>query len=144
MCRGGEIYYLHLLNAINEMPEYASNIERRLKSMICSFPQFSYLCNFVQNTWDEYMLIPFDDRKELSKDIGAIPSSFSMRNKYTLSELNNFLNSKSHPFEKMEILANGIILQMLRMMYLAASTSNDNNCWVVDVNCNGCVICKIF
>lgn len=137
MCRGGEIYYLHLLSAVNQFPEYAGRIETRLKSMIGSFPQFSYLCNFVQNTWDDYMLVPLEDKKTLSKELTVIPASYEKRNEYTLSELNNFLNSKSHPFEKMEILANGIILQMLRMMYLAASTDSESNCWVVDVNCKG-------
>lgn len=139
MCRGGEIYYLHLLNAVNEYPTYASVLERRLQEMIGSFPQFSYLCNFVQNTWDHAILIPFDEKEkhEIFKDLGAIPLVFSERNEYTLSELKNFLNSKTHPFEKMEILANGIILQMLRMMYIAAATSTERNCWVIDANCSG-------
>ena len=50
MCRGGEVYYLHLLNAINEFPKYKEQIEKRLNEMITSFPQFSYLCNFVEKT----------------------------------------------------------------------------------------------
>lgn len=139
MCRGGEIYYLHLLNAVNEYPAYAPILEKRLQEMIGSFPQFSYLCNFIQNTWDNYMIIPFDEKekREISKDLGAIPLAFSARNEYTLSELKNFLNSKSHPFEKMEILSNGIILQILRMMYIAAATATESNCWVIDVNCKG-------
>ena len=137
MCRGGEVYYLHLLNAINEYPEYAERIEKRLNSMIDSFPQFSYLCQFIQNTWDNQMTIPADEKKVINKDLVVIPAVYSKRNKLTLDELNNFLNSKSHPFEKMEILSNGIILQMMRMMYLAAATDNDSNCWVIDVNCKG-------
>ena len=35
------------------------------------------------------------------------------------------------------MLANGIILQLLRAMYLAASTPEESNCWVIDVNCRG-------
>lgn len=135
MCRGGEVYYLHLLNAINEYPQYKDTIENRLREMIESFPQFSYLCNFVQNTWDDYMAVSPEDIKPLVKDLGAIPTEFAARNKYTLMELDNFLSSKCHPFEKMETLSNGLILQMLRMMYLAAATENRSNCWVVDVNC---------
>ncbi len=139
MCRGGEVYYLHLLNAINEYPDYKNIIEDRLNKMITSFPQFSYLCNFIQKTWDDYMSISSDEIKEkqITKDLGAIPESFSVRNKYTLIELSNFLNSKCHPFEKMEIFSNGLILQMLRMMYLAASNENNNGCWLIDVNCKG-------
>lgn len=139
MCRGGEIYYLHLLNAVNQYPDYAPVIETRLNEMIHSFPQFSYLCHFVQNTWDNYMMVPPSEKAErkLKKDLVAIPLSFSKRNQFTLSELKNFLNSKMHPFEKMEILSYGIILQLMRMMYVAAATEKDSNCWVIDVNCKG-------
>lgn len=137
MCRGGEVYYLHLLNAINQFPKYKDLIEKRIREMITSFPQFSCLCNFVQDTWDEFMAVSPEDKKILSKDLGAIPTSFEVRNKYTLEELENFLNSKCHPFEKMETFANGLILQMMRMMYLSASTEKSSNCWLIDVNCKG-------
>lgn len=138
MCRGGEVYYLHLLNAVNQYPEYAANIEYQIQKMIGSFPQFSYLCNYVQQSWEEYMLTAIDDPKKfLSKTLGVIPRSFELRNEYTLSELNNFLSSKAHPFEKMEIFANGLILQLLRMMYIASATEGNSNCWIIDVNCKG-------
>ena len=75
--------------------------------------------------------------KPVEKRLGVIPAPFAKRNEQTLTELQNFLNSKSHPFEKMETLANGIILQIMRMMYLAAATDNESNCWVIDVNCSG-------
>lgn len=136
MCRGGEVYYLHLLNALVEYPEYKAEIEARLNDMIYSFPQFSYLCNFVKGTWEEY----YTASKQIPpvvKELGAIPLSFAQRNPYTLKELKNFLSSKAHPFEKMETLANGIILQIMRMMYLAAATPSESNCWVIDVNCTG-------
>lgn len=136
MCRGGEAYYLHLFNAIEENPKYRKTIETRLHEMITSFPQFSYISSFVQKNWDEYYTASTEVKREV-KTLGIIPKSFSVRNKYTLQELSNFLNSKSHPFEKMEMLANGIILQIMRMMYLAASTDKESNCWVVDVNCPG-------
>lgn len=136
MCRGGEVYYLHLLNALVQNPEYKDEIEKRLNEMISSFPQFSYLCNFVRSTWEEYYTAS-NQVPSVVKELGAIPLSFSQRNLYTLEELKNFLSSKAHPFEKMETLANGIILQLMRMMYLAASTPIESNCWVIDVNCSG-------
>ncbi len=142
MCRGGEIYYLHLLNAINTYPEFKPIIEKQLWKMINSFPQFSCLCNFVQDTWEEYISIPEDEVKEkkqarLTKDLGAIPTAFSIRNYNTLTELDNFLSSKCHPFEKMEIFSNGILLQILRMMYMTAANDNCSGCWLIDVNCKG-------
>lgn len=137
MCRGGEVYYLHLLNAINEYPDYKELIEKRLLEMITSFPQFSYLCSFIENTWEKRIAIPDEEKKIVEKRLAVIPDKFSERNKYTLSELANFLNSKSHPFEKMETLANGIILQLLRAMYISAATEAASNCWVIDINCRG-------
>jgi len=138
MCRGGEVYYLHLLNALAEYPQDKPEIEARLKAMIESFPQFSHLCNFVKSTWEEYYPASKDVAAEpVVKELGAIPLSFAQRNRYTLNELKTFLSSKAHPFEQMEILANGIILQIMRMMYLAAATPVESNCWVIDANCPG-------
>ena len=90
----------------------------------------------TQKNWEEYYVASKDIGPEVKK-LGIIPESFSKRNEQTLSELQNFLNSKSHPFEKMETLANGIILQIMRMMYLAAATDSESNCWIIDVNCAG-------
>lgn len=137
MCRGGEVYYLHLLNALNDYPQYKNEIQCRLMKMVTSFPQFSYLCGFIQDTWDNYMLVPESDKKPVDKRLMVIPDGFAVRNEYVLMELNNFLKSKSHPFEKMETLANGLILQLLRAMYVVASTEKSSNCWVIDVNCDG-------
>ena len=138
MCRGGEIYYLHLLNAISEYPIYKDVIESQLRKIITSFPQLSHLCNFVQDNWESYYTASSDvPQRPKNKELGSIPSKFSERNRHTLIELENFLCSKSHPFEKMEILANGMILQIMRMMYLAAATEHESNCWVIDVNCAG-------
>jgi len=136
MCRGGEIYYLHILNAINEFPQYKEAIEKFLNIMLKSFPQFSEICEFVQATWDCYMEI-MDENNMTEKTLGVIPRAFSLRNQYTLMELENFLQSKSHPFEKMEIFANGMVLQILRLMYLAAATEKESNCWLIDVNWKG-------
>ena len=135
MCRGGEIYYLHLFNALLDYPEYKDIIEERLEDMITSFPQIKYLCDFVQDTWEDCYNAHNSTKKKVDKKFGAIPDSFSQRNEFTVKELNNFLNSKLHPFEKIEIFANGILLQMMRMMYLASSNDKESNCWVIDVNC---------
>lgn len=134
MCRGGEVYYLHLMNAIAEYPAYQKVIEGQLRKIINSFPQLSHLCNFIQNNWENYYTASGEVPQKI-KELGSIPCKFSHRNYQTLTELENFLCSKSHPFEKMEALANGIILQIMRMMYLAAATEGESNCWVIDVNC---------
>lgn len=136
MCRGGEIYYLHLLNAINEFPQYKEVLEQHISSLLNSFPAFSGLSNFIQDTWDAHMGISSEDKKENQpkKNLGAIPVTFSCCNEYTLVELSNLLSSNCHPFEKVEMLANGLLLQMLRMMYKVAGTSEHSNYWLIDIN----------
>lgn len=134
MCRGGEIYYLHLLNALVEYPDYRQELEARIRKMLESFPAFSCLCDFVTDAWKK---VYNESIEPVIKDFGWIPESFSARNQYTLSELKNFMSSRSHPFEKMETLSSGIILQIMRMMYVAASTDIRKNLWVIDVNCPG-------
>ena len=137
MARGGEVYYLHLLHAFNENQLHKMEIETLLNNLINSFPQFSYLCEFVQTSWEKYMNVYGEKKRDICKDLTFIPEVFSVRDTYTISELFNLLNSKVHPYKKMETLSNGIIIQLLRMMYLAAATEHESNCWVVDVNCAG-------
>lgn len=136
MCRGGEVYYLHLLHAINSHSEKKAAIESGLMRMISAFPQFSVMCKFISETWKQHMEV-YDDPAPLKKKLGAIPEAFSSRDEYTVSELSNFFNSQTHPFEKMETFANGIILQLLRMMYVVASTPKESNCWLIDMNGDG-------
>lgn len=138
MARGGEVYYLHILNAVNKYPEYSHVLESLLRKMINSFPQFSFLCDFIQTNW--YYNLGIDEnevKKKVTKYLGAIPLGFEQRNKYTLTELENLLSSKAHPFEKMEILSVGLIVQLLRMEYLVSADAQNTNCWIVDVNCPG-------
>ncbi len=135
MCRGGEVYYLHVLNALNDFPKYRNSIENGLNRMLNSFPQFSSLCNFILDEWDKYMNVPADEVKPVIKTIGAIPAVYSQRNEYLLIELKNFLNNKIHPFEKIEMYADGIILQILRVMYLCAKSEKTSVSWIIDVNC---------
>lgn len=138
MARGGEVYYLHVLNAVNQYPQYGEVLEKLLRNMITSFPQFSFLCDFIQSNW--YLNLEIEEsetKNQVTKSLGAIPCNFAQRNEYTLTELKNLLSSKAHPFEKMDILSVGLIVQLMRMEYLAASDEHNTNCWVIDVNCSG-------
>lgn len=134
-CRGGEIYYLHILQAMQEYPEYQQPIQAQLSALLHAYPAFSQLSQFIQNTWEEYLSTQSDQtKKPLKMLLTGIPDEFSKRSQYTLIELKNLLESNCHPFEKMELLANGLLIQMLSLMYQKASTEKLNNYWVIDVN----------
>lgn len=133
--RGGEIYYLHLLQGIEAHPEYQKTLESQIMALLQAYPAFGRLSQFIQHTWENYRSTLDDqEKKEVKLDLRGIPEGFSRRSHYTLSELKNLLESNCHPFEKMELLANGLLIQMLAMMYQKAGTESFGNYWVIDVN----------
>ena len=136
MCRGGEVYYLHLLNGINRMPDdiVRNTITKHFRKLLTeSFPQFSQLSTFVEKTWEEYMSIDDDLRPE--KKLAWIPSGYSCRSQKTAREICTLLQCAIHPFEKIQILSDGIIIQLMRVMYEQASNivEQKSDLWVLDL-----------
>lgn len=133
MCRGGEVYYLHLLHALNANSDKKESIENKLRKMVNSMPEISAISKFIQKIWSDEMSI--DDSSIINKTLGAIPDDFSRRDAFTLSELENFLSCRIQPMEKLDLFSYGIILQMLRMMFSAAdSVPNGSTVWVLDIS----------
>ena len=119
MARGGEVYYLHLLNAINNNLEFKESIEEGFKKILENFKEFEMLCSKIQDVWNsgikedaEYNSKEYKS-KQINKTLGSIPEGFEVREKHTLQELENILKADMHPFEKIDILSVGIILQLI-------------------------------
>lgn len=138
MCRGGEIYYLHLLSSVNQQGDaFRVKLESRFKALICdSYPQFSELSKFIKNTWANYMMVDPDEVEIPRKNLNTIPGIFSCRDAYTAKEIYMLLRNNIDPFDKLSILADTIILQLLRVMFAAASAAVKNRKapWVIDVS----------
>lgn len=135
LSRGGEIYYLHVLQGMQDYPEFRDPIQNQLHALLHAYPAFSQLSQFIQSTWEDYVTEQEGQaKKNLKMSLTGIPEEFSKRSHYTLIELKNLLESNCHPFEKMELLSNGLLIQMLSLMYQKASTETQNNYWVIDVN----------
>lgn len=137
MCRGGEIYYLHLLHALNSEKnrDGIASIEAGIDRLLNSMPGITKIGEFINKTWEEHMGIdPLEDL--ISKKLGAIPSDYEERDDYTVSELENFLECNIQPMEKIEVFSYGLILQLLRMMHLTASkcTNNGKGAWIMDMS----------
>lgn len=147
MCRGGEVYYLHLLSSANhEDDNFRAELEARFKSLVFdSYPQFSELAKFIKNTWSNYMMVDPDDIKRPNKNLNTIPAAFSCRDKYTAQEINTLLSNNIDSFDKLSILADTIILQLLRVMYATAtSVVKDRKApWVIDVSRSNAEIRKL-
>lgn len=137
MARGGEIYYLHVLHALNSKDNhgYAEVISNGIDKMLNSMPNIGKLSDFIEREWLEEEGIDLRDFT-ISKKMSAIPLVYSLRDNYTVSELANFLSCQIQPMEKIELFSFGIIIQILRMMFLSASknTNHGTGAWIIDVN----------
>lgn len=139
MARGGEVYYLHIMRALSQFPEFRESLQKGFENLLCSFPQLEELSKFIQCIWEKNIWNDADEnKKKISKDLSYIPVGFDQRNLYTLKELKNFLETDMHPFEKIEILMQGIILQIIRMQHIQASYYNGESTpvWLMDVTDN--------
>lgn len=136
MCRGGEVYYLHILRGIINYPKFKEKIESGFNKLINQFKELEKLCSEIQKNWVNSEEIR-EDSFEVRKTLGTIPDGFSLREEYTLAELSSLLHSDMHPFEKVQVLSNGIILQIIIMCYLQARniSGKDKGYLIFDVNC---------
>lgn len=138
MARGGEVYYLHLLHAINNIgvnkKEY---LEHQIRRMLTSIPQLSEISKFIQNEWQTGMDFEknIEESDNVKKRIGAIPLEYSYRDSHSLSEIICFLDNKIQPMEKLNLLSYGIVLQIFRMLITTAAvgSSTKGSAWVLDV-----------
>lgn len=137
MCRGGEIYYLHLLHALNSERNRGRipNIEAGIDRMLNSMPGITKISEFINKTWENHMGID-PSENPISKKLSAIPADYAERDYFTVSELDNFLECNIQPMEKIEIFTYGLILQLMRMMFLTAAkcTNNGNGAWIMDMS----------
>ncbi|WP_339213958.1 hypothetical protein [Solibacillus sp. FSL W8-0372] len=119
MARGGEVYYLHVLQGLKQFPpECREIISNKLKELVTSIPQLSSLADFVQSEWEDF--IDLEETKEdfhyIKKKIEVIPKDYEDVAPYTVKELQNLLNSELDTFEKVELLGMLIAIQIIRMM----------------------------
>lgn len=140
MARGGEVYYLHLLNAINNNLEFKDSIENGFKGILNEFTEFETLCSRIQTIWDNDMNFDKDngyESKNITKTLGSIPDGFKIREKNTLEELKNILETDMHPFEKIEILSVGLVFQLIIATHKQSKFEiNDEESYMIfDVDC---------
>ena len=136
LARGGELYYLHLLQGLEGQPEKKNTLEYLLNDLVAvQCEKISKMASFVQETWEKGMGF---DRDELSQQLNLsfIPeNAYKECEVYSVDELINFLSCKMHPINRMEILAKGIMFQIMRMMSWRVSSylGNDKRKWIVDM-----------
>lgn len=137
MARGGEIYYLHLLHALNNAESDKKELlEKQIRRMLSGIPQLSKISEYIQKKWEDEMAFENDkpDKPAVKKTMKAILLDYQYRDKYTISELTNFLDNRIQPMEKLDLLSYGIVIQLFRMMITIAAKGSGTNgsVWLID------------
>lgn len=78
MARGGEVYYLHVLSALNNYPQYKQEIENGFNLLINQFDELEKLCENIQNTWINTAEVK-EEKTVVTKTLGYIPNGFKNR-----------------------------------------------------------------
>ena len=136
LARGGELYYLHLLQGLEGKPDKKMTLEVLLNDLVnVQCEKISKMASFVQETWEKEMGF---DKEELSQQLNLsfIPEDgYKECEEFSVDELINFLSCKMHPINRMEILAKGIMFQIMRMMSWRVSSylGNEKRKWIVDM-----------
>lgn len=136
LARGGELYYLHLLQGLEGQADKRKTLEYLLNDLVAvQCEKISKMASFVQKTWEKEMGF---DKEELAQQLNLsfIPeNAYKECEAYSVDEMINFLSCKMHPINRMEILAKGIMFQIMRMMSWRVSgyLGNDKRKWIVDM-----------
>lgn len=144
LARGGQVLYLHLLQAMADSSElnsqYREKLERGLHNMLtCSGEGVQLLSSFVQNTWEESRT---DESKEKAYDLreynmGYIRDAYSIRSERFLKEVTQFLSNDIHPITRIELLSQGMVLSLLRIMHIISAKQIDESAeepiWIMDM-----------
>ncbi len=136
LARGGELYYLHLLQGLEGQEDKKKTLEHLLNDLVdVQCKKISKMASFVQDTWEKGMGF---EKKELAQELSLsfIPeNAYKECEVYSIEELINFLSCKMHPINRIEILAKGIMFQIMRMMSWRVSSylGNVKRKWIVDM-----------
>ena len=136
LSRGGEVYYLHLLQGLEGIPEKKKKLEDLLRDMvIVQCKKISKMARFIQESWEEDM--EFDKHKLYQKlSVSFIPeNAYVGCEKNSIDELINYLSCKIHQINRVDIHAKGVMFQILRMMsYAVANELGEKpKKWIVDM-----------
>ena len=135
LARGGELYYLHLLQGMKGQDAKRKRLESLLKEqLVDQGKKMSVISNFIQDTWEECM--GYNEPLTERIAIAFIPeSAYADIARDSVDELISFMSCKMHPVQKIELLAKGIMLQVMRMLSVAPTNylNNARDYWIVDI-----------
>ncbi len=136
LSRGGELYYLHLLQGLEGDKNRQERLEKLLNDLVngqCK--KISKLAGYVQNTWEEQYSL---DKKALSQklEVAYIPATgYKECGSCSVDELISFLSCRIHPITRVDILAKGVMFQIMRMLScrVADYLGEERPAWIIDM-----------
>ena len=135
LARGGELYYLHLLQGMKGQSAKRKRLEYLLKEqLVDQGKKMSIISNFVQKTWEERM--GYDEPLTERIAIAFIPeNAYAGIARDSVDELISFMSCRMHPVQKIELLAKGIMLQVMRMLSVASTNylNSPRDYWIIDI-----------
>ena len=138
LARGGEVYYLHLLQALEKEVDKKNKLERLLMMLMKENSKLSSICNLIQSSWEASLELTKESLYE-RMSLSFIPEEAYLEcGKFSVDELINFLSNELPSINKIEILAKGVMFQILRMLswrvdnYLQINRKS----WIVDMKGN--------
>jgi len=134
--RGGEVYYLHLFHALINDENARLDLEQKLNSLLLAKSQkFSQLASWIQQIWvEDARIAPNGLHVEMS--MGYIPEGAYLEDgELSVEELRRFLSNDLHPVKRVELMTQGVMLQVLRMLSGRACqyTGRERAPWIVDM-----------
>lgn len=143
LAKGGEIYYMHLLQAFaNDSNSQRKNqLENLLKkTLIEQSGNISKIARIIQNTW-EGIIITDNKNTDLYEqyELSYIPeNAYKKCGNYAVDELICYLSNDFQHIKKFEIMAKGVMFQIMRMMYCAVAVylKIDQKPWIIDMTNN--------
>lgn len=167
--RGGEVYYMHLLQGLKEIKksesveraeELSLDIEKGIRNLLNAFPQFRKLSSHIQKTWEDHLALNivgnesgkdrFSVRENHKREMECewIKNNFVNTAKYSLNEMKNILKTSISELEKLELINIGIILQIFRFMiseayYVSTVNRSVKPIWLIQVPSNDTVNDKV-
>ena len=135
LARGGEVYYLHLLQHLQNEPEKKETLTNLLTAFLTQQKGLSRMANWIQNLWEKEMHIDHDKMYEKIA-IGYIPEkAYCGVESNSVNELIHFLSCQMNYVKKVELFAYGVMLQIMRMMTVRMGDYlGKRRCaWIVDM-----------
>lgn len=135
LARGGELYYLHILQGLQNNKDKQEKLEYLLRELLLvQGKKMSEIASFIQKTWEDSM--GYDESPKQKLRLAYIPErAYKNVAGHSVDELINYLSCSMHPVKKMELLSKGVMLQVMRMLSVATTNylGTERECWIIDM-----------